>query len=172
MDFLEFAKKRCSIRKYQDKKVESDKLIAILESARIAPTAHNVQPQKILVVQSEEGLAKLMKGSNTYGASLALIVCSDHEKTWKRLHDGKDSADIDASIAASYMMLEATGLGLGSVWVGNFNPAILRDEFNIPETIEPITILLVGYAIDENLLSSERAIKRKNLTETITYESF
>lgn len=172
MNFLEFAQKRCAIRKYKDEKVENDKLITILEAARIAPTAHNLQPQKILIVQSEEGLAKLARGSNTYGAPLAFIVCSDHEKTWKRSHDGKDSADIDASIATSYMMLQAVELDLGSVWVGNFNPAIIRNEFNIPETIEPINILLVGYAIDEDLLSGQRLIKRKNLTETITYESF
>lgn len=173
MDFLELAKKRYSVRKYEDKKVEKEKLLKILEAARIAPTAANFQPQKLLVIQKEEGLEKLKKGANIHGAPLAIIVCSDHSTSWKRSSfDGKDAADIDASIITDHMMLEATELGLGSVWICAFNPAIIKEEFNIPENFEPINILAIGYA-DRPAESPDRHdTKRKALNETVFYETF
>lgn len=168
MDFTELIAKRHSVRKYSGEKVEDSKLSAILETGRLAPTAHNLQAQKVLIIQSEESLAKLKKGSNIYGAPLALVVCIDHEKSWKRSCDGKDSADIDASIVTSYMMLQATSLGFGSVWVCNFNPIVIKEEFNIPDSIEPINILLLGYA----LTNEQPLVKRKLLSETIVYDCF
>ena len=105
MDFMTLAKKRCSIRAYTDQKVEPEKLDQILEAARVAPTAKNLQPVKILAVQSEEGLAKIGKAANIYGAPLALIVCADHDRNWTRPFDGKQSGDIDASILTDHMML-------------------------------------------------------------------
>ena len=115
MDFIELAKRRCSVRAYDDRKVEPEKLERILEAARIAPTAKNLQPVKLLAVQSGEGLEKVGKAANIYGAPLAIIVCADHQRAWTRPFDGKRSTDIDASILTDHMMLEATELGLGSV---------------------------------------------------------
>ena len=77
MSFLELAKKRHTVRKYQPKKVEEEKLLAILEAGRIAPTGANTQPQRILVIREQAGLAKLSKGATVYGAPLALIICAD-----------------------------------------------------------------------------------------------
>ena len=111
MDFMELAKRRCSVRAYEDRKVEPEKLERILEAARIAPTAKNLQPVKLLAVQSGEGLEKVGKAANIYGAPLAIIVCADHQRAWTRPFDGKRSTDIDASILTDHMMLEATELG-------------------------------------------------------------
>lgn len=173
MNFLELAKKRYSVRKYKDQKVEEEKLQKILEAAKIAPTAANFQPQRLLVIQKEEGLEKLKKGANVHGAPLAIIVCSDHSTSWKRSSfDGKDAADIDASIITDHMMLEATELGLGSVWICAFNPAIIKEEFNIPENFEAINILAIGYA-DRPAESPDRHdTKRKPLDETVFFETF
>lgn len=80
MDFINIAKSRSSVRDYNNKKVEPEKLEKILEAAHVAPTAANLQPVHLIVVQSEEGLAKIGKAANIYGTSLAIIVCADHDK--------------------------------------------------------------------------------------------
>lgn len=111
MDFINIAKSRSSVRDYNNKKVEPEKLEKILEAAHVAPTAANLQPVHLIVVQSEEGLAKIGKAANIYGTSLAIIVCADHDKAWVRPFDGKQTGDIDASILTDHMMLQATELG-------------------------------------------------------------
>ena len=84
MDFINIAKKRHSVRSYTNQKVEPEKLEQILEAAHVAPTAANLQPVHLLVVQSEEGLAKISKAAGIYGAPMAIIVCADHNKAWTR----------------------------------------------------------------------------------------
>jgi nitroreductase len=172
MSFLELAKRRFSVRKFEVKKVEKEKLLQILEAGRVAPTAANYQPQRIIVVKEEAGLAKLKKAANIYGAPLAVIVCADHNVAWKRPYDGKGTVDIDASIVTDHVMLEATELGLGTVWICNFKPDVLKKEFNIPNHIEPVNILAIGYAAGQ-IASPERHDKtRKPIQETVFYESF
>lgn len=171
MDFLELAKKRYSVRKYGARKVEAEKLAKILEAGRVSPTAANFQPQRLIVIQKEDGLEKLKKGANVYGAPLAIIVCSDHSITWKRPFDGKDTADIDASIVTDHMMLQATELGLGTLWICYFNPAVIKEEFNIPDNLEPINILAIGYPAGTPELPDRHDKKRKPLENTVFYET-
>lgn len=172
MEFLELAKKRYSVRQYNNKAVEEEKLQKILEAGRIAPTAANHQPQRIIVVQSEEGLEKLSKATNLYGAPLALIVCGDHNEGWKRRYDGKDVTDIDVSIVTDHMMMEAEDLGLGSVWICYFDPEILKKEFNIPDHIEALNILVIGYAAGEAESPDRHKTARKPIEKTVFYEKF
>lgn len=171
MDFINIARQRCSVRSYMDKKVEPEKLEKILEAAHVAPTAANLQPVHLIPVQSEEGLAKIGKGANIYGAPLAIIVCADHNKAWVRPFDKKQSGDIDASILTDHMMLQATELGLGSVWVCYFRPDIIRREFNLPANLEPVNILVIGYsndgAADTNRFDSDRI----PMSQLVSYES-
>jgi nitroreductase len=172
MMFLELAKKRFSVRKFETKKVEKEKLLQILEAGRVAPTAANYQPQRIIVLREEAGLVKLNKAANIYEAPLAVIVCADHHAAWKRPFDGKGMVDIDASIVTDHMMMEATELGLGTVWICYFKPDVLRKEFNIPEHIEPVNILAIGYPAGQ-IASPDRHDKaRKPIEETVFYESF
>lgn len=172
MDFMTLARTRCSVRQYQERPVEPDKLEQILTAGQIAPTAANLQPQRILVIQSAEGLEKLAASARVYGAPLALVVCSDHDVSWKRSFDGKDSADIDASIAATHMMLAAAQLELASIWVCHFNPTRLRADFGLPENIEPINILGIGYARGEVKSPDRHAADRKPLHEIVVMETF
>ncbi len=170
MDFMELAKRRCSVRAYEDRKVEPEKLERILEAARIAPTAKNLQPVKLLAVQSGEGLEKVGKAANIYSAPLAIIVCADHQRAWTRPFDSKRSTDIDTSILTDHMMLEATELGLGSVWICFFKPDVLREEFSLPEHLEPVNILAVGYASGAPASPDRHDKARVPMDELVSYE--
>mgnify|MGYP004614672819 CR=1 FL=1 len=171
MSFIEIAKKRYSVRSYKKQKVEKEKLEKILEAAHVAPTAANLQPIHLVVVQEEEGLAKVNKAANTYGAPLVIIACADHKKAWVRPFDHKKTTDIDASILTDHMMLQATELGLGSVWICYFKPDVLMKELQLPEGLEPINILAIGYS-DEEPQSAERHEKmRMSLNELVSYEN-
>jgi nitroreductase len=172
MSFLELAKRRFSVRKFETKKVEEEKLLQILEAGRVAPTAANYQPQRILVVRENAGLAKLKKAANIYEAPLAVIVCADRQSAWKRPIDGKGMVDIDASIVTDHMMMEATDLGLGTVWICYFKPDVLRKEFNIPDPVEPVNILAIGYAAGQIASPDRHDQARKPMQETVFYESF
>lgn len=170
MNFLELAKARYSVRSYTSKKVEGEKLEKILYAAHVAPTAANLQPVRLIVVQEVESLEKIEKAANIYHAPLAIIVCADHTKSWSRPFDHKNTADIDAAIVTDHMMLEATELGLGSVWVCYFKPDIIKSEFYLPEALEPINILALGYA-DEIPASPERhSTQRIPMNNMIFYE--
>ena len=171
MNFLELAKRRFSVRQFEPKKIEEDKLLKILEAGRVAPTAANYQPQRIIVVQSDAGRAKLKKAANVYDAPLAVIVCADRSEAWKRPFDGKDMVDIDATIVTDQMM-EATELGLGTVWICYFRPDVLKKEFNIPDNTEPVNILAIGYPKGEIASPDRHDQARKPMKETVFYESF
>lgn len=149
MSFYDIAKSRYSVRKYTSRRIEQEKLDRILGAAHVAPTAANLQPVRIIVVQNHSGFIKLGKAANVFNAPLALIVCSDHSKAWTRPFDGKQTNDIDASIITDHMMLQATELGLGSVWICYFKPDVIKKEFNLPDELEPINILAIGYPDDK-----------------------
>jgi nitroreductase len=171
MELLNIAKKRYSVRSYNGKKVEFDKLNKILEIAHVAPTAANLQPVHLLVVQQEEGLAKISKATNIYNAPLAIIVCADHNKAWVRPFDHKQSCDIDASILTDHMMLQATELGLGSVWVFYFKPDVISKEFNLPDNLEPINILVMGYTDMEPESPERHNMTRIPISNLVSYEN-
>ena len=171
MDFIEIAKKRYSVRSYMDKLVEEEKLKKILEAAHAAPTAANLQPVRLIAVQSREGLAKIGKGANLYGAPLAIIVCADHRKAWVRPFDKKKTTDIDASILTDHMMLQAVESGLGSVWICYFKPDVISREFGLPDYLEPVNILAIGYPDEEAADPERHAQTRIPLEELVSYET-
>lgn len=170
MNFLDNAKKRYSVRSYKSLKVEQEKLDLILEAARVAPTAANLQPVRLIVVQEKEGLAKIEKAANIYNAPLAVIVCADHSTAWTRPFDKKQTGDIDASILTDHMMLQASELGLGTVWVCYFKPDILSQEFNLPANLEPVNILVIGYADEEPADPDRHGKTRIPLDTLVAYE--
>ena len=169
MDFSELCRRRFSARSYNNKSVEREKLDAVLEAGRLAPTAANNQPQKIIVVMNE--LDKLGEAANIYGAPLALIICADKKAAWERPFDGKNTADIDASIVTDHMMLAAADLGLDSVWICYFKPDVLRQEFALPDGLEPINILAIGYAGEPAASPDRHSRTRIPLVELVSHES-
>ena len=170
MDFINIAKQRQSVRSYKEQKVEPEKLKQILEAAHVAPTAANRQPVHLIAVQSEEGLAKLSKAAGIYNAPLAIIVCADHNKAWVRPFDKKQTGDIDASILTDHMMLQATELGLGTVWVCYFKPEVLREEFHLPDNLEPVNILVIGYSDDEPADTNRFDAQRIPMSQLVSCE--
>lgn len=144
--FLDLAAARYSVRMFSDRKVGKEDIDMILEAARLAPTATNGQPQRILVLDAPQKLADLKECTRFhFDAPLAFIVCYDATASWKRTYDGKDMGEVDAAIVTTHMMLEIADRGLGTTWVGHFNPMKLREIFSLPEHIIPVAVLPVGY---------------------------
>ena len=171
-ELLELLHDRYSVRKFTEEAVSDEVLNKILEAGRIAPTACNNQPHKILVIRTEEGMEKLKKCTScTFGAKAALLVCYDKDLCWYRKYDGKSSGDIDASIVTTHLMLEAASLGVGTTWVMWFDPKAMRREFNIPENFEPTALLPLGYPA-EDCVPAPLHTQFRPVEETVIYESF
>lgn len=98
---------------------------------------------------------------------MAIVVCSDTEKAWTRPYDGKQTTDIDASIITDHMMLEATDLDLGSVWIGIFKPDVIKEEFHLPAHLEPISILAIGYVESSPANLHDHLATRLSLDELV-----
>ncbi|MDW7731601.1 MAG: nitroreductase family protein [Methanolobus sp.] len=172
MDFLELAKQRCTTRGFTGDIIDKSDLDRILSAGRVAPSACNKQPQRIIVVRQPDNILKVQKAYRTFDSQCVLIVCQDKRNALIRSFDGKCSGDLDIGIVCDHMMLAARELNIGSVMVGLFDPEIIRKEFNIPEYIEPTALLLLGYP-DKGFLSADRHItERKSLTGTVMYENY
>lgn len=172
MNFLELAKNRYSCRSFMDKPVEQEKLNLILEAGKVAPTARNIQPQRILVITDKEKLEKLNQCTK-YGwnAPVIMIICYDKNVVYHRLYDDMDFGFIDSSIVTTQMMLEIQDLGLGTTWIGAFDPEKIREVYNIPKNYEIVALLPVGYPGDD-AHPSKLHEDRKPIEETVFYNKF
>ena len=169
MEFLQLSEARYSLRKFSDRPVEAEKLAAILEAGRNAPTAHNLQPQRIFVLRSPEALEKADACTAAhFHPPVILVVAYDPEAAWKRETDGKNHGEIDASIAATQMMLEAADLGLGTTYVGMLEPEKLLAAFPEMAGLCPIAMLPLGYPA-EGAHPSRLHADRKPLEELVKY---
>jgi len=165
-NFLTLAAERYSCRSFTQEAVAEEDIQRILEAARLAPTAVNRQPVHIWVVQDKERLQKMKEATAyTYGASVIFIVGCSPEDAWVRKYDGKNGAEVDAAIVGTHIMLEVADLGLGSTWVGSFDPAKLKEA--IPEIDEwiPIALFPVGHIEGQ---PSPRHGERKSIDELVT----
>jgi len=147
MEFVELARQRFSVRSYTSAEVETDKLEAILEAGRMAPTACNLQAFRIVVIRTEEHkseLQKLYRGSFLTQAPVVLGVYADTQGCWIR-SDGKSYADVDAAIVMDHMILQAAALGLGTCWIGAFDVRAARKLGGLDDAFEPIAFTPVGY---------------------------
>ncbi len=170
MDFSELIVKRYSCKKYSDRPLEADKLTAILEAGRVAPTAKNLQEQKIYVAQSPEWFAKIDKATPCrYGAPVVLVVCWDKTNVYHYPGDRRDSGTEDAAIVATHMMLAAASAGVDSCWVNFFDPDKLHADLDLPENEEILMLLDLGYAAEGTGPLANHA-RRKDLSETVVYK--
>jgi nitroreductase len=149
--FIELAKERYSVRKYEDRAVEPEVVAQILESARIAPTGCNNQPQRIKVITAPDELAKVDECTPCrFGAPAVLLVCYDKNVCWRRKFDGKSCGVSDACIVTTHLMLQAQDLGLGSCWVMHFDPSKTAELFGLPENVVPVAMLPIGYPAEDS----------------------
>ncbi|MEA4861808.1 MAG: nitroreductase family protein [Victivallaceae bacterium] len=172
MNFLELAKSRCTTRGFDGTPIKEDDLTYILEAGRVAPTACNRQPQKIVVVRDPANLVKVNKAYNTFNAPCVLLVCRDRRDELIRPFDGKCSGDLDIGIICDHMMLAARELGIGSVMIGLFDPAVIRQEFGMPPYVEPTALLLLGHPSGGFLSSERHATARRPPADTIMHEVY
>lgn len=169
MEFAKLSEERYSLRKFSDRAVEEEKLAAVLEAGRSAPTAHNNQPQRILALQSPEALEKAdgCTGAH-FHPPVMLVVAYDPAAAWVREDDGKNHGEIDAAIAAAQMMLQAADLGLGTTYVGMFSPEKLVAAFPELQGLVPVALLPLGYPA-EGAHPSRLHTDRKPLEELVRY---
>jgi nitroreductase len=165
VDFFDVIENRYSVRSYSSRPVEEDKLRKVLRAAQVAPTAANQQPFRLLVRETRgcaEGLDRLYHREWLCQAPLVIGICAVPAEGWVR-RDGKNYADVDATIAMDHMVLAAAALGLGTCWIAAFDPAVARDLFDLPQGIEPLAFTPLGYPADE----APQDRPRKALTELI-----
>lgn len=168
MDIYELIKGRRSIRSYKQEPVEKEKLDRILDAARFAPSAANMQPLHFVVVQNAEIKQQLKTTYNAewfYTAPIIICVCSIPEKSWKR-SDGKNYADIDATIAMDHLILAASAEGLGTCWIAAFKVPQLKTILKLPYGVEPVAMTPLGYP-----QTIPEPTYRKPIEEIVTYLS-
>ena len=169
MDFAQLAKARYSLRQFSDRPVEPEILQTILEAGCNGPTAHNCQPQRIFVLQSEDALARAdaCMGFH-FHPPVILAVGYDPNVSWHRTIDNKDNGEIDASIAVSQMMLQAADLGLGSTFVGFFDLKKVAELFPEMAGLKMICMLNLGYPA-EDARPAKLHTDRRPMEETVRY---
>jgi nitroreductase len=168
MDVLEAIRKRYSCRAYLDRLVEAEKLQQILEAARLAPSAKNLQDWRFVVVTEKEKKQKLAEAANNQTfiakAGAIIIACSISDHV---MRCGQPVGPIDVAIAMEHMCLEATELGLASCWIGSFYPDKVRAVVNIPENVTIIELLALGYPAD-----TQKQPSRVPIEKIISFESW
>jgi nitroreductase len=160
MDFFECIESRRSVRSYKSDPVEEEKLERLLEAGRLAPTACDYQPFRILVARTagREAELKRIYGKDWFAAApLVLLVCSVPASAWSR-RDGKSYADVDAAIAMDHIVLAATALGLGTCWIGAFDPKAAREVLALEAGWEPVAFTPLGYAKESPAPRPRRAL--------------
>ncbi|TEU09915.1 MAG: nitroreductase [Anaerolineales bacterium] len=151
MDFAEVIRRRYSVRAYQRRAIEEDVLQRVLEAFVLAPTAANRQAFGLVVIPTagrERELARIY-GRDWFAAQAPIVVCACAilHQGWVR-RDGKSYADVDVAIAMDHLILAATNEGLGTCWIGAFDPNAAREVLGLPEGVEPIAFSPLGYPAD------------------------
>ena len=172
MTFIDIAKRRFSCRSYSDTPVENEKIMQIMEAARIAPSANNFQPWYFYAVSNDKAL--LAKVHETYhrewfNAPAVIVACAEKNKAWVRKSDGKNHAEIDVSIAIDHITLAASDLGLATCWICNFYVDKVKELFKMPDNIEPIALIPLAYCNNEPDINRFDK-KRKNLNEIAKFQ--
>ena len=169
MDFSQLIETRYSVRAYKPDPVEDDKLQQVLEAARLAPTAANRQPFQLVVIHTEgrqEELSRIYDRGWFAQPPLVIGICGVPGLAWSR-RDEMNYHVVDATIVMDHLILAAANLGLGTCWVGAFDPDAAREVLGLPDTVEPIAFTPLGYPADE-----PKPKKRKPLSDLVRYESW
>ena len=172
MEFTNLIEERYSVRSFKPGHLPREVLEKILRAGHLAPTGCNYQPQRILVLNTDESMEKLRSCTKChFGAPTALLVCHNTAESWVRKYDGALSSPVDAVIVATHMMLAAHNEGVGCCWVMHFDPAAVREAFGIPAGVEPAALLVLGWpAGDARPLPLH--FKARPLEETVVYDHF
>ncbi|MBD3321962.1 MAG: nitroreductase [Chitinivibrionales bacterium] len=169
MSFLDIVKSRFSVRGYENKPVEDEKIGAVLEAGRLAPSACNIQPWHFVVIKNESTKHRMKRVYDRewfLSAPVIIAVCIETASAWCRM-DRKSYGFVDAAIAMDHMVLAATEAGLGTCWIGAFDPQAAKEVLGLPEGMEPVVFTPLGYPAKEHKIRP-----RKELEEIVHYETF
>lgn len=169
MEFMDVVRSRISIRKYRDTPVEREKIDALLELMRIAPSAMNRQEWKFVAVTDPEQLKKLRLACESRGPAMTapLIFCICATEYTDRNDSGYNRGTIDASIATTLLHYATFDMGLGSCWVGSFDADMAGEVIGCPEGTRVVTVVTAGYP-DE----SPAPRSRKEFRDVAVYDHF
>ncbi|MBO4915884.1 MAG: nitroreductase family protein [Oscillospiraceae bacterium] len=169
MNFRDVIKDRYSCKKFSDRQIEEEKLTAILEAGRLAPTAKNLQEQRVYVLRSADALAQIDAATPCrYGAPTVLVVAFDSLNVFVYPGEERDSGVEDATIVATHMILSTADEGIDSCWVNYFDPDQLAKALGLPENEKVLMVLDLGYAA-EGTGPLPNHSSRKPLSETVAY---
>lgn len=172
MEWNQLIAERYSVRSFKPEHLPQSVIDNMLEAAHKAPTGCNYQPQRILVLNTEEAIAKLQKCTKShFNAPTAMLVCHNTEESWKRAYDGALSSPVDATIVATFLMLAAQNEGVGTCPVMHFDPKAMRETFRIPENIEPAVLLVMGYPSTE-AKPLHMHFETRPMDEVVVYDTF
>lgn len=169
MELMDLIKNRYSVRSYKSDEVEGTKLNTVLEAARLAPTAANKQPFKLIVVKTrgkEEDLRRIYPASWFVEAPIVICACALLEEGWVR-RDGKNYSEVDTTIVMDHLILTATSLGLGTCWIAAFNLEAAREVLNIPDNVLPLLFTPLGYPAIE-----PESKTRKKMEELVKFDKW
>jgi len=170
MDFQELIRARYSCRAYRSDPVAEDQLAQVLEAARLAPTADNRQPFRLVVIRTagrEQELQRVYGKDWFVQAPLVIAACGVPAENWVRKQDGKNYNDVDVAIVMDHLILAAADLGLGTCWIAAFDPAAARELLELPEGVEPVAFTPLGHPAD-----TPRQKTRKKSGELVRYERY
>ena len=173
-EYLELVAGRYSCREFSDVQLADGELAAIVEAARLSPSARDLQPVRLCVVQSPEGLAKIDECTKCrYGAPTVFIAAYDYGESSHPAPDHGpetcDFGDIDTTIALTNMENAAHALGLSSCWVGAFDPRAVRERFAVPESYRLVELFMVGHPVAG---PGPKHAERKGAEQIAVHETF
>ena len=172
MDFEKLITDRYSVRNFKPEHLSQDIIDKILLAGHKAPTGCNYQPQRILVINTDEAINKLRECTKChFSAPTAILVCHNKDESWVRKYDGALSSPVDAAIVATHIMLAAHNEGVGCCCVMHFDPEAIRKAYEIPHNIEPIALLVMGYPT-EDAQPLEMHFKTRALDDVVFYDKF
>ncbi len=169
MHFFELIKTRQSVRSYKPDDISDTELQQVLEAARLAPTASNRQPFKLIVIHSsgrEVELRRIYNRDWFVQAPLVICICGIPNQAWVR-KDGKNYCEVDVAIAMDHLVLAASELGLGTCWIADFDPTATREVLGVPDDVVPMVVTPIGYPNDQ-----PRQKKRKDLNALVSHDQW
>jgi nitroreductase len=169
MEYFDLISARYSVRAYKADLVEDETLLQVLNAARLAPTADNRQPFKLVVIHTQNRETELRKIYNREWftqAPIILCACGIPRLSWIR-RDQRRYLDVDVAIVMDHLILAATNLGLGTCWIAAFNSTAAREVLRLPDEIEPLIFTPLGYPAEP-----PRDKERKPLDDLVRYEAW
>ncbi|HEC21891.1 MAG TPA: nitroreductase [Chloroflexi bacterium] len=168
MEFAEVIRKRYAVRAYRSDPIPGEMLAQVLEAARLAPTAANRQPFRLIVIHTkgrEEELSRIYYREWFTQAPIVICACAVPAEGWVRESDGRRYTDVDVAIVMDHLTLAAADLGLGTCWVANFDPQAAREVLGLPDDVEPVVFTPLGYPV-----GPPKPKERRPLEELVKYE--